>query len=275
MGCERGSRVVVVACRRPRPASRCGTCGWGTAGVSPVLFCGPEGPRHASLYATAGPAVQGNSGPEGPSSLTPRPRGPRLHGWHSLPKCPGTFLRAGGLRGAGQQAARARSPCVCSEACLGGAPPERMCESARPEKTRRGGGRSSRGGRWVDPRRSLVSQHCHRGRPRVAPTGTPPPPPLGPDPRFRTRSLGQSAGKEDRFLTLFCIALLAVGDTPSARHHVHRTPPLAVAHRPKLPCSDPSPPLAARSPCQICRRRIASSRDPMTNTPPAFRRMRL
>ena len=189
MGCERGSRVVVVACRRPRPASRCGTCGWGTAGVSPVLFCGPEGPRHASLYATAGPAVQGNSGPEGPSSLTPRPRGPRLHGWHSLPKCPGTFLRAGGLRGAGQQAARARSPCVCSEACLGGAPPERMCESARPEKTRRGGGRSSRGGRWVDPRRSLVSQHCHRGRPRVAPQQAPRPPlPLPPDPPFRTRS---------------------------------------------------------------------------------------
>ena len=110
MGCERGSCGVVVACRRPRPASRRGTCGWGTAGVSPVLFCGPEGPRHASLYATAGPAVQGNSGPEGPSSLTPRPRGPRLHGWHSLPKCPGTFLRAGYERGTRPRALRVFAP---------------------------------------------------------------------------------------------------------------------------------------------------------------------
>ena len=67
---------------------------WGTARVSPVLFRSPEGPRHASLYATAGPVARENSGPRAVSVL-PRPQGPRLHGWHSLPKCPGTFLRAG------------------------------------------------------------------------------------------------------------------------------------------------------------------------------------
>ena len=71
---------------------------WGTARVSPVLFRSPEGPRHASLYATAGPVARENSGPRAVSVL-PRPQGPRLHGWHSLPKCPGTFLRAGDERG--------------------------------------------------------------------------------------------------------------------------------------------------------------------------------
>ena len=91
---------------------------WGTARVSPVLFKG-QWPRHASLYATAGPTAQVNSGPR--TVFVPlRPWGPRLHGWHSLPRCPGTFLRAGCERGRARHHA---SPCVCSEACLGGTPP--------------------------------------------------------------------------------------------------------------------------------------------------------
>ena len=48
--------------RRGEERDALGTCVWGTDGVSPVLFSGPEGPRHASLYATAGPAARGNSG---------------------------------------------------------------------------------------------------------------------------------------------------------------------------------------------------------------------
>ena len=43
-----------------------------------------------------------------------RPRLPNHDGWHSLPRCPGTFLRA---------ERETSSPYVGSEACLGGAPP--------------------------------------------------------------------------------------------------------------------------------------------------------
>ena len=58
--CCRQQDVVVVDGKSHHES----TCGWGTAGVSPVLFSDPEGPRHASLYATAGPAARENSGPK-------------------------------------------------------------------------------------------------------------------------------------------------------------------------------------------------------------------
>ena len=49
--------------------------------------------------------------------VLPHPRGPNLHGWHFLPKCPGTFLGARVVR------VQSTSPYVYSEACLGGVPP--------------------------------------------------------------------------------------------------------------------------------------------------------
>ena len=50
-----------------------------------------------------------------------RPRLPNHDGWHSLPRCPGTFLRA---------ERETSSPCVGSEACLGGAPPAFVADSS-------------------------------------------------------------------------------------------------------------------------------------------------
>ena len=50
-----------------------------------------------------------------------RPRLPNHDGWHSLPRCPGTFLRA---------ERETSSPYVGSEACLGGAPPAFVADSS-------------------------------------------------------------------------------------------------------------------------------------------------
>ena len=93
--------VLVLVCSLPHDISCVQThLGWGTAGVSPVQLSDP--PKEATTRITVRygrTRGAGKLGPQGPSPLTGNPRGPRLHGWHSLPKCPGTFLRAGLMRG--------------------------------------------------------------------------------------------------------------------------------------------------------------------------------
>lgn len=118
--CRRQQDVVVVDGKSHHES----TCGWGTAGVSPVLFSDPEGPRHASLYATAGPAARENSGPKtffvhraatgtSPSRLA------------LSAEVPGDFPQSASSRGAGPQgSARRLSVCLLRIACLGGAPPD-------------------------------------------------------------------------------------------------------------------------------------------------------
>ena len=92
--------VLVLVCSLPHISCVQTHLGWGTAGVSPVQLSDP--PKEATTRITVRygrTRGAGKLGPQGPSPLTGNPRGPRLHGWHSLPKCPGTFLRAGDERG--------------------------------------------------------------------------------------------------------------------------------------------------------------------------------
>ena len=132
--------------RSSRRTRRERTCGWGTARVSPVLLPAPKSRHTHHCNVTAGPAAQETSGRKQPSSLTCGPRGPVLHGWHSLPKCPGTFLRAGNERGPRPTPLRVFAP----KACLGGAPPE----SAQIRKSRK-----------VAPPRSRSRRRGHEHRP--------------------------------------------------------------------------------------------------------------
>ena len=132
--------------RSSRRTRRERTCGWGTARVSPVLLPAPKSRHTHHCNVTAGPAAQETSGRKQPSSLTCGPRGPVLHGWHSLPKCPGTFLRAGNERGPRPAPLRVFAP----KACLGGAPPE----SAQIRKSRK-----------VAPPRSRSRRRGHEPRP--------------------------------------------------------------------------------------------------------------
>ena len=66
---------------------------WGIARVSPVLFRVPRDPNthHCTLWLEP---RRGQTQVAMTVFVIPQPRGPDRHGWHSLPECPGTFLRA-------------------------------------------------------------------------------------------------------------------------------------------------------------------------------------
>ena len=111
-----GASLCCTAARRSSSRRRERCSGYLCVGHRWSKPCSVQRPRRTTTRITVcygRTRSTGKLGPK-PSSLTPRPRGPRLHGWHSLPKCPGTLPQSGGLRGAGFQG-RAHSPCVCSE----------------------------------------------------------------------------------------------------------------------------------------------------------------
>ena len=72
--------------------------------------------------------------------MRPHPRRPGHDGWHSLPRCPGTFLRAG--------EERRSSPYVGSEACLGGAPHLQSHSIAARQREREEKEKERRRERW-------------------------------------------------------------------------------------------------------------------------------
>ena len=112
-----------------------GTCArgtaWDTAGVSPVLFTPlpREGDTHH--YILRPDPRRRKTRARGPSPLT-RSRG-------DLPFTGGTLCRsARGLSSARviERGLRARSPCVCSVTCLGGAPPASVKDDEESEAWR-------------------------------------------------------------------------------------------------------------------------------------------